>query len=294
MTHAPTAGLRREAEALAAPLPPLLAEARQLAAAVQVGAHGRRRAGVGDEFWQYRSAMDFDEARHIDWRRSARSDSHFVREKEWQATQTVHLWVDMARSMEFASIGTLPNKGHRARVLALALALVLERAGERVGLADAQTPPRTGAAQLTRIAAALAGAGAGPDYGVPSAAGLVSGSRVVLLSDFLGDFDAVEAMVLAAADRGISGVLVQILDPAEEDFPFAGRAVFESMGGMLRHETKEAGGLRDRYLRRLAERQDRLAQLTRQIGWRWQVHRTEAPAQAALLGVYHAIGQQGR
>jgi len=287
-----SAPLRREAEGLAAPLPGLLAEARQLAATVQMGTHGRRRAGVGDEFWQYRPAMDHDEARRIDWRRSARSDQHFLREMEWQATQSVHLWVDPAQSMDFSSLADLPAKAHRARVLALATAILLERAGERVGLADGLTPPRAGAAQLTRIAAALTQGQGAADYGAPASGALVSGARVLLLSDFFGAADAVEAMVYAAADRGISGALVQVLDPAEVDFPFAGRAIFESMGGTLRHETKEAASLRDRYRRRLADRQDRLARLARLTGWHWTVHCTDAAAAQALLWICGAIGQR--
>ena len=285
--------LRHGAEALASGLPPLLAEARQLAAAVHPGAHGRRRAGVGDEFWQYRPAMPFDEARSIDWRRSARSDQHFIREKEWQATQSVHLWVDPSKSMEFHSSEALPKKADRARLLALAVAILLERAGEKVGLADGTAPPQTGRAQLTRLALALAGGGpAQGDYGAPSATSLFSGARVIFLSDFLGDYPGVEATVLAASDRGISGALLQILDPVEESFPFAGRAIFESMGGGISHETREAAGLRARYLERLAERKDRLAAIARQTGWVWSLHHTDQAAATALLWLYQAIGQR--
>ena len=290
MTTTAPAGLRRQAEGLAGTLPPLLAEARHLASAVYLGAHGRRRAGAGDEFWQYRPALAFDEARQIDWRRSARSDQHFIRQKEWQAAQSVHLWADGAQSMGFRSRESLPAKADRARLLALAVAILLERAGERVGLADGITPPRSGPAQLTRIAEALSAPSDSADYGVPTDGALISGARAVFLSDFFGDPAGVEATVLGASDRGVTGALIQVIDPEEESFPYAGRAIFESMGAALRHETQEAGGLRARYLARLAERQDRLARLARQTGWSWAVHRTDAPAQVALLWIYHAIG----
>ena len=83
------APLRPRAEALGASLTALLASAEHLASTVMLGEHGRRRAGMGDEFWQYRPAHAGDPARLIDWRRSARSDAHFVREREWQAAQSV-------------------------------------------------------------------------------------------------------------------------------------------------------------------------------------------------------------
>lgn len=282
--------LRHRAEGLAAGLPPLLAAAEHLAAALQQGLHGRRRAGQGTEFWQYRAAQPGDEARRIDWRRSARSDAQFLREQEWQAAQSVQVWADGAASMSYRSSERWEDKGNRARLLALALAVLLERGGERIGLADGMAPPRAGRAQLMRMAEALSLRDEGADYGAPRASALLPGARAVFLSDFLGGFDPVRDAVLAAADKGVKGALVQVLDPAEEEFPFAGRAVFESMGAALRHETKEAAGLRVRYLARLAERRDQLADLGRSAGWAVTVHRTSTPAQGALLWLYQVIG----
>ena len=85
--------LRASAEDQAARLPALLARAEHLAGAVLLGAHGRRRAGVGDDFWQYRPAQIGDSRRRIDHRRSAMGDQEFVREREWQIAQSVMLWV---------------------------------------------------------------------------------------------------------------------------------------------------------------------------------------------------------
>ena len=151
--------LRARAETLGQALPALLAAAEQLSATVMLGEHGRRRAGMGDEFWQYRPAHAGDSARMIDWRRSARSDAHFVREREWQAAQSVTLWVDTAQSMRFTGDRARASKADRARLLALGLAILLLRAGERVGLSGAALPPRSGRAQIDRIALALAGDG---------------------------------------------------------------------------------------------------------------------------------------
>jgi uncharacterized protein (DUF58 family) len=270
-----------------------MAEAELLAATVMLGEHGRRRAGAGDEFWQYRAAAAGDNARLIDWRRSARSDQHFVREREWQAAQSVTLWVDASRSMAFSGDKSRPPKADRARVLALALAVLLLRGGERVGLAGEAAPPRPGRAQIVKLASLIAGEEAMSDYGFPTATGMVSHGRAVFLSDFFGDVAPVEAALTAAADRGVRGALIQILDPAEEEFPFNGRTIFESMGGGLRHETQQAGDLRDRYLARLAERKARLAELARAVGWHFNTHHTGQPAQAALLWAYRAL-QGGR
>jgi uncharacterized protein (DUF58 family) len=268
-------------------LPALLAEAEHLAATLMLGEHGRRRAGQGDEFWQYRPAHQGDAARSIDWRRSARSDAHFVREREWQAAQSVSLWVDGSRSMGFSGAKDRAPKLDRARVLALALAVLLLRGGERVGIAG--LPPRPGRAQIMALMDALERDLAVDDYGSPQVVGMVPHGRAVFLSDFLGDLDPIETALTAAADRGVKGMMVQVLDPAEEDFPFDGRTIFESMGGSLRHETLKAGDLRGRYLDRLANRKARLADLARAVGWHFHTHHTGEPAQMALLWAYGAL-----
>jgi len=290
MTQA--AALRGGAEALAEALPPLMAEAEHLAATVMLGAHGRRRAGMGDEFWQYRPAQPGDAARQIDWRRSGRSDTHFIQEKEWQAAQSVMLWVDDAQSMDFASDKNLSTKADRSRLLAMATVILLMRGGERVALSNLGTPPRAGELQLARIATALFLDEARPEYGAPSVQGMLPHSRAMFVSDFLGDWDLVSDRMTKAADQGVKGVALQILDPQEESFPFDGRTIFESVGRTVAHETLKASELRDRYLERLAERKERLENLARQTSWQYYCHHTSDGAQSALLWVYGALGRR--
>lgn len=287
MSPAPAA-LRAEAEALAGPLPALLAEAQHLAATVVLGEHGRRRPGMGMDFWQYRAAQPGDDSRAIDWRRSGRADAAFVQDKEWQTAQTVMLWVDRGRAMGFSSSPRLPTKAHRARLLAMACAILLVRGGERVGMGADGLPPRRGAAMLARVADALGG-DQGAEYGAPDTAGMPPRSRALFVSDFLGDPAPIGRAVAEAADRGIAGALLQVLDPQEEAFPFQGRTIFESMGGSLRHETLKAGDLRARYLDRLAARKAWLADLARATGWMASAHHTDAAPAAALLWLRAAL-----
>lgn len=288
------APLRARSEAEAARFPALLARAEHLAGTVLLGEHGRRRSGMGDDFWQYRPVQAGDELRHIDWRRSARSDTQFLRQREWQIAQSVTLWVDGAASMRFTSDADTPEKSDRARLLALAIAVLLNRAGERVGLSGANLPPRRGEAQVERLAMALA-EDHEADYGAPETQGMLSHGRALFLSDFLGDLEPVRIALTASADRGVRGVLYQILDPAEESFPYRGRTIFESVGGTLAHETLKASELRDRYLARLATRKDELQKLCTATGWQYGLHHTSHSAQSALLWLFNAIdGGQGR
>ncbi|WP_371155530.1 DUF58 domain-containing protein [Jannaschia sp. 2305UL9-9] len=285
--HTP-ASLRARSEKAAAGLPGLLMSAERLAATILLGDHGRKRAGAGDNFWQYRAAQPGDARRAIDWRQSARGDGHFVRETEWQAAQSLMLWVDDAASMRFAG-GDRPSKLRRAQTLALALAVLAIKGGERTGLAQLPEPPRGGRAQLIRMAGALMDGDGVTDYGSPRPQVMPMGARAVFLSDFLGDPAPLTEALTSAADRGVTGVLVQVLDPDEEAFPYDGRTVFESMSGAVRFETLKADRLRDAYLDRLAQRRAALRDLCARTGWRFQVHHTGGPAETALLPLYAAL-----
>ncbi|EAQ03826.1 hypothetical protein OB2597_11301 [Pseudooceanicola batsensis HTCC2597] len=280
--------LRERAERQASNLPPLLARAEHLAGTVLLGDHGRRRPGMGDDFWQYRPVQPGDPRRWIDWRRSARSDERYVREREWQIAQSVMLWVDQAASMRFSSDKRLPEKSERGRLLALAIAILLIRGGERVGLTGTMLPPRHARNQILRLAEFFSVSETG-DYGVPEHRAMIPNARALFVSDFLGGIDQVELALTKAADRGIRGVVLQVLDPSEESFPFKGRTIFQSVGGTLEHETLKANDLRARYLARLAERKDRLDTLCRATGWQYLIHHTDASAQSALLTIYQAL-----
>lgn len=280
--------LRERAEREAGCLPPLLARAEHLAGTVLLGEHGRRRAGMGDDFWQYRPAQAGDSRRMVDHRRSARGDQQYVREREWQIAQSVMLWVDQGASMRFASSADLSAKIDRARLLALSLAILLVRGGERVGLSGTALPPRRGNAQIARLAQAFALEDRA-DYAAPEHRAMVPHARAVFMSDFLGDITQARLALTKAADRGVRGVILQVLDPAEESFPYRGRTIFESVGGTLRHETLKAGDLRGRYLERLAARKEELHDLCHITGWQIGLHHTGDSAQSALLWLYRAL-----
>ncbi len=284
----PTPSLRERSEAEASRLPPLLARAEHLAGTILLGEHGRRRAGLGDDFWQYRPAQTGDSMRMIDHRRSARGDMQYVREREWQIAQSVMLWVDQGASMRFASNTDLPTKADRARLLALASSILLLRGGERVGMTGAALPPRRGNAQIARLAALLTQDDA-QEYAPPEHRAMIPHARALFLSDFLGDMGEVTLALTKAADRGVRGVLLQVLDPEEELFSYRGRTIFQSVGGSVTHETLKAGDLRGRYLDRLASRKDELNKLARTTGWQLGLHHTNESAQSALLWLYRAL-----
>ncbi|WP_323717232.1 DUF58 domain-containing protein [Paracoccus aminovorans] len=280
--------LQAGAEAASAGLPALMLSAERLAAALVPGAHGQRRAGTGEDFWQYRPATAGDTARSIDWRRSARSDGQFVRDREAQVAQSASLWVSAAAGMDYAGAPSRPGKRDRADLLALALAMALLAGGERVALAG--QPPRPGRLQSERIAEALIARPAlEGDEDAPPAEALRPGQRVVLFDDFLGDPQPVLDYLGRAAALGVQGALMQVLDPDEEGFPWQGAVLFRSGSGRLSHDTRDAGGLRAAYLARLAERRETLSRAALTAGWHFGTHDTAAPPSQALLWLWSVL-----
>ena len=284
--------LRRDAEKISGSLPPLLVEAERLVSTLAIGVHGRRRAGIGETFWQYRAAQPGDSLGQIDWRRSARSDRLYIREMEWEAAESVLLWCDRARAMDFKSDQVDWTKADRAKLLAAATSVLLNRGGERFGLLGSETErPRSGETQLMRIAAFLdAPDHNAPDFGAPPQRQLPRAGKAVFFSDFMGPRDAVFPSLLNAAGQGTGGIFVMILDPMEEEFSFTGRTRFESVARQVRHETDEAGSLRDAYLARLKERREDLADVARRTGWQLILHRTDESPRKALVRLHDILG----
>lgn len=283
-----TTELRAQAQAASAHLPGLILSAERLAAMVAPGAHGLRRAGPGEDFWQYRPATHGDTARSIDWRRSARSDSQFVRDREVQTAQAVALWVSRGQGMTYCGARDRPDKSARAQLLALALGMVLLRGGERVGLLG--QPARSGRMQAERLAEGLIGAvPAQGDDDAPSPEALRPNQRLVILSDFLADPAWLEALLARAAGLGVRGVLMQVLDPDEENFPYSGAVLFRSLSGAIRHDSRDAAGLREAYLARLAERRDWLRAQAESAGWHFGHHTTDHAPAVALSWLYRML-----
>lgn len=278
---------RRRAEQLAGRFPPLMVAAERVAASIVQGAHGRRRTGPGEAFWQFRRYAQGDPLNRIDWRQSARSDHVFVRENEWEAAQSVWLWRDTSPSMDFTSGRDLPPKRERAELLLLAAAALLLRGGERVGLLGHGRPPGNARATLMRLSSELPGlAGDGIPAGMP----LPRHARIVLIGDFLVPLDEVKRRLADYAGAGVRGHLLQVLDPAELTLPYKGRIRFEGVeedGVML---APRAESIRRDYLDRLEAHCAALADLAGAAGWSSSRHATDQSAANGLLALHAAIG----
>jgi uncharacterized protein (DUF58 family) len=245
-----------------------------------LGVHGRRHPGPGETFWQFRPYMAGESTRHIDWRRSARDDHLYVREREWETSQTIWLWADLSPSMDFRSRLSPTTKLDRALILMLALADMLSRGGERVGM-PGLAEPRLGRGAAERLADVLAHSGGKDDW--PQIERIRRNSEVVVFSDFLSETETTRDRLRTLAGRGAALHLLQVFDPAEEVFPYEGRLEFRDPESGATWLTERAGGLRDGYRARLAAHRGLLQGFARAAGSSFAVHHTDRPAVEGLL-----------
>jgi uncharacterized protein (DUF58 family) len=280
--------LHQQAERLADRLPPLLVAAERVAATVAQGVHGRRRVGIGETFWQFRPYQSGDALARIDWRQSARSTQLFLRDQEWEAAETVWLWVDGSNSMAWRSASGLPTKHHRAILLALALASLLTRAGERIALLGDQRRPVGGRAAVTALCNRLGAQPAGDSSVVPVQP-LPRHARVVLISDFFIPLETLRDRLRGFLAMGIRGHLLQVLDPAEPSLPFAGRVRFEGLEDDGTTLIGNVDSVRLRYRDRIEAHRQGLRDLARSLGWTLASHVCDQPPEPPLLALYTAL-----
>ncbi|PTW54978.1 uncharacterized protein DUF58 [Breoghania corrubedonensis] len=272
-----------EARSLSEALPDLLVEAKHIANTVAAGWHGRRRAGPGETFWQFRPFNMGEPVKRIDWRRSARDDHLFVREREWEAAHTIWLWPDLSPSMSFRSRLAAASKRDRALVILLGLADLLARGGERIGLTGL-TRPLSHRNAAEKLAAALSHSS--PRISLPDTHSIGRFSEVVLIGDLLDPVGETATWVQRVVASGARGHLVQVMDPVEETFPFAGRTEFRDPETGARLTAGRAESWRDAYQQRLIRHRTELSELARKAGWTFLVHHTDRPANEPLLALH--------
>ncbi len=276
---------------LAATMPRLILDARRVAATVIHGLHGRRRAGPGENFWQYRRFTSGEPAARVDWRRSARDDHLYVREQEWEAAHTVWIWPDRSASMSFKSALARDSKLERTLVIAFALAEVLIEGGERVGIPGLLRPTASRNV-IERMAEAMLHDAAArtslPVSFVPSPR-----AEVVMLADLWSPIADIEHMIAQLSATHAHGHVVQIVDPAEETFPYAGRVEFVEPEGAGAITAGRAETWRADYQARVERHRAAIRAETDRLGWTFIIHRTDRPAGDLLLGLHARLGATG-
>jgi uncharacterized protein (DUF58 family) len=283
----PLSDLRAEAEALARQLPGLNFKA-EASEAAHIGSAGRRRAGTGEHFWQYRRHASEDAADRVDWRRSAKGTDLFVRETELETARTVLFWCDDHPGFDWRGPEDIRTKADEARLLMLTLALMMSKDGERIGALGAGRNPSFGKRAVDRLGEDLAAGTGGAFPQAPKNA-----ATLIVASDFYDPIPEWQARLKPLAARCSEGVLLAIASPIEIEFPFEGRVKLSRPGSVFDRIVGRAETVQEAYREKFNTQRAALGKLATHMGWRFVAHDTGTPSLAGAASLKSAIESFG-
>lgn len=226
---------------------PLRLKARSVADGVYAGSHKSPRKGAGVEFGGHRAYVPGDDLRYIDRHALMRHDELLIREFETETDRDLWLFVDATKSMSYAGPGAPGPKYAFAALIAAALAYIAMRTGDRVALdflggkGSRSIPPRAGRDAFERIVLALEDVEPDGDLSQdravidnaigPAQRSARRGAIQVVLTDLLDLPSGSLETLTTLTTRGRALQVVQVLSPAERDFPFEGAVQLRSLEG---------------------------------------------------------------
>jgi len=185
-----------------------------------VGAHQARRIGPNVEVTEYRPYRQGDDPRRLDWKLLARTDRAYVRLAPDIATSPTLLLLDASASMG-AGLGG-ETKWRQARMLCVGLAAVARGAGDPIGLvivSGAGAPrlaPRARGDVVREMIRVIDDVTVnGSPALAPQLEAMRGVERVLLISDLLGDAEALLTRGASLVARGIELIVVHLVARAE-------------------------------------------------------------------------------
>ncbi|HEU0277314.1 MAG TPA: DUF58 domain-containing protein [Rhodanobacteraceae bacterium] len=263
--------------------------------------------GRGMDYAESRVYQPGDDARNIDWRRTARSGKLHTKLFEEDRERALVVMLDTHAGMHFGT-----RVRYKSVAAARAAAIVVwaaVRAGERVGAlawgpVRAQVPPQAGTRGASRVLAALvrwsaprgtrdqAGdTGGSLSLACRRAGRLVApGSRVLLVSDgWCTDAEAARALAGLARRRDV-GILI-VADALEHTAPPGGAYAFETGAGRVALDL-HAASARAAFAAALDAGVRGLTDAAKRAGVRCEVLDAASPPDALLARLWHPTGRQ--
>jgi uncharacterized protein (DUF58 family) len=186
-----------------------------------------------------------------------------------------------------SNLATEPKRD-RALVLAFALSHLLVEGGERIGIPGLMRPTADRNV-IEKMAEAIVH-DRGERVSLPPSFSPSPLAEVVILSDFWSPIGDIRRTIAQLSATGAHGHVVQIVDPAEETFPFSGRIEFIEPEGAGRITAGRAESWRGEYATRIDQHRAEIRAETDRLGWSFAIHRTDRPASQLLLRLHARMG----
>jgi uncharacterized protein (DUF58 family) len=108
----------------------------------------------------------------------------------------------------------------------------------------------------------------------------------VVVSDLWSPLADIRKTIGQLSSTGAHGHVVQVVDPAEETFPYSGRVEFVEPEGGDSITAGRAEAWRAEYTQLVARHRAEIRAQTDKLGWSFAIHRTDSPATELLLALH--------
>ena len=281
--------MRLKAEELSNKIPSLYVKADRIANTIWEGMHSRNKDGLGDNFWQFRKYEYGDPAHLIDWKKTAKSNETFIQEKELQTLQNFVIWRDTSRSMNFRSSESIDTKLYRANLFTLTLTIILSKSGENIVLNGLKTELLKGGNAVNFVSNQINEKVTDSFKSSPNINEIKNNSDVILIGDFLNNINETEKTIKELSNRGINGIIIQILDPAERFFPYKGRINFNGLEGEKNILIGKAESVRNDYKKAIKIHIEKLEKLTTSYSWKYILDNSDQDASISLQNICNTL-----
>ena len=281
--------MRLKAEELSNKIPSLYVKADRIANTIWEGMHNRNKDGLGDNFWQFRKYEYGDPAHLIDWKKTAKSNETFIQEKELQTLQNFVIWRDTSRSMNFRSSESIDTKLYRANLFTLTLTIILSKSGENIVLNGLKSKLLKGGNAVNFVSNQINEKIADSYKSSPNVNEIKNNSDVILIGDFLNNINETEKTIKELSNRGINGIIIQILDPAERFFPYKGRINFNGLEGEKNILIGKAESVRNDYKKAIKIHIEKLEKLTTSYSWKYILDNSDQDASISLQNICNTL-----
>jgi uncharacterized protein (DUF58 family) len=201
------------------------------------GLHRSPRKGFSVEFAEHRPYMPGDDLRYLDWKIAARADKWMIKQFEEETNLRAAIVLDVSKSMDWTGSPERLTKLSYAEHLVAALANLLIRQKDAVGLVrfddeiKTVVAPRARSVHFYRLVRTLSDPHGGKAAQVKDA--LFRAERLIrrpgmifVISDLLFDHEVIDGPLKSLRAAGHNVGVLHIMDPGEKALTAAGEAIF--------------------------------------------------------------------
>ncbi len=270
----------------------LALRARRIVEGYMTGLHRSPYHGFSIEFAEHREYTPGDDLRYLDWKVFGRTDKFYLKQFEEETNLVCYLLLDSSESMSYQSPESPWTKLEYAQTMAAALAYLVLAQQDSVGLVTFDEVVRNmvrPGGHPSHFKEIVHGLEQIRPEGKTHMAGLLHElaerfhrrGLVVVLSDFFDDADSLLRALAHFRHRRHDVILIQVLDPAEENFPFEELTLFEGLEAPAQ-VLADARALRSAYLRQFQAYLRRLQRGCREHGIEYVRMQSNQPVDMAL------------